>query len=75
MSFCVLANHLPKVINDIGQSIGINNQGKRLGQDDNGHIAFEAHLSQSSQHTEKVSGTNGPNHHKDKESIKAIALV
>ena len=66
---------MPKIINDIGQSIGINNQGKGLGQDDDGHITFEAHLGQSSQHTEKVSRTDWPNHHKDKETVKAIALI
>ena len=66
---------MPKVINDVGQAIGINNQGKWLGQDNNGHITLEAHLGQSSQHAEKVSRTNGPNHHKDKKSIKAIALI
>ena len=40
-----------------------------------GHVALEAHLGQSSQHTEKVRWANWPNHHKDKESIKAIALI
>ena len=31
---------MPKVINDIGQAIGINNQGKGLGQDDDGHVTM-----------------------------------
>lgn len=75
MSFFVLAKHLPKVIDDVGQAIGVNDQGKGLGQDDNGHIPLEAHLGQSSQHAEKISWTNGPNHHKNKESVKAIALI
>ena len=75
MSFFVLANHLPKVIDDVGQAIGVNDQGKGFGQDDNGHIPLEAHLGQSCQHAKKVSGTNWPNHHKDKESVKAIALI
>lgn len=66
---------MPKEIDDVGQTIGVNDQGKRLGQDDNGHIPLETHLGQSSQHTEKVSWANGPNHHKDKKSVKAIALV
>ena len=66
---------MPKVINDVGQSISVNNQGKGLGQDDDGHVALEAHLGQSSQHTEKVRWANWPNHHKNKETVKAIALV
>ena len=75
MSFFVLAKHLPKVIDDVGQAISVYDQGKGLGQDDNGHVTFEAHLGQSSQHTEEICWTNWPNHHKDKESIKAIALI
>ena len=66
---------MPKVINDVGQSISVNDQGKGLGQDDNGHIPLEAHLGQSSQHTEKVRWTNWPNHHKNKETVKTIALI
>ena len=66
---------MPKVIDDVGQAISVNDQGKGFGQDDNGHIPLEAHLGQSCQHAEKISWTNGPNHHKDKESVKAIALI
>ena len=66
---------MPKVINDVGQSISVNNQGKGFGQDDDGHVALEAHLGQSSQHTEKVRWANGPNHHKNKETVKTIALI
>ena len=66
---------MPKVINDVGQSISVNNQGKGFGQDDDSHIALEAHLGQGSQHTEKVSWTNRPNHHKDKETVETIALI
>ena len=66
---------MPKVINDVGQSISVNNQGKGLGQDDDGHVALEAHLGQSSQHTEKVRWANWPNHHKNKETVKTIALI
>ena len=75
MSFFVLAKHLPKIIDDVGQAISVNNQGKGLGQNDNGHIPLEAHLGQSCQHAEKICWTNGPDHHKDKESFKAIALI
>ena len=70
-----MSKHLPEKVNNIGQTIGINHEGKGLGQNDDGHIALEAHLGQGSQHTEKVSWTNGPNHHKNKETVKTIALI
>ena len=70
-----MSKHLPEKVNNIGQTVGINHEGKGLGQNDDGHIALEAHLGQGSQHTEKVSWTNGPNHHKDKETVKTIALI
>ena len=70
-----MSKHLPEKVNNIGQSVGINHEGKGFGQNDDGHIALEAHLGQGSQHTEKVSWTNGPNHHKNKETVKTIALV
>ena len=70
-----MSKHLPEEVDNIGQTVGINHEGKGLGQNDDGHIALEAHLGQGSQHTEKVSWTNGPNHHKDKETVKTIALV
>ena len=70
-----MSKHLPEKVDNIGQTVGINHEGKGLGQNDDGHIALEAHLGQSSQHTEKVSWTNGPNHHKNKETVKTIALI
>ena len=70
-----MSKHLPEEVDNIGQTVGINHEGKGLGQNDDNHIAFEGHLGQGSQHTEKVSWTNGPNHHKDKETVKAIALI
>ena len=70
-----MSKHLPEKVDNIGQTVGINYEGKWLGQNDDGHIALEAHLGQGSQHTEKVSWTNGPNHHKDKETVKTIALI
>ena len=70
-----MSKHLPEKVNNIGQTVGINNEGKGFGQNDDDHIALEAHLGQGSQHTEKVSWTNGPNHHKDKETVKTIALI
>ena len=70
-----MSKHLPEEVDNIGQTVGINHESKGLSQNDDGHIALEAHLGQGSQHTEKVSGTNGPNHHKDKETVKTIALI
>ena len=70
-----MSKHLPEKVNNIGQTVGINYEGKGLGQNDDSHIALEAHLGQGSQHTEKVSWTNGPNHHKNKETVKTIALI
>ena len=70
-----MSKHLPEKVNNIGQTVGINHEGKGFGQNDDGHIALEAHLGQGSQHTEEVSWTNGPNHHKDKETVKTIALI
>ena len=70
-----MSKHLPEEVDNIGQTVGINHEGKGLGQNDDSHIALETHLGQGSQHTEKVSWTNGPNHHKDKETVKTIALI
>ena len=70
-----MSKHLPEKVDNIGQTVGINYEGKGLGQNDDSHIALEAHLGQGSQHTEKVSWTNGPNHHKDKETVKTIAFI
>ena len=70
-----MSKHLPEKVNNIGQTVGINHEGKGFGQNDDGHIALKAHLGQGSQHTEKVSGANRPNHHKDKETVKTIALI
>ena len=70
-----MSKHLPEKVDNIGQTVGINHEGKGLGQNDDDHIAFEGHLGQGSQHTKKVSGTNRPNHHKDKETVKTIALI
>lgn len=70
-----MSKHLPEKVNNIGQTVGINHESKWFGQNDDGHIALETHLGQGGQHTEKVSWTNGPNHHKDKETVKTIALI
>lgn len=70
-----MSKHLPEEVDNIGQTVGINHEGKGLGQNDDGHIALEGHLGQGSQHTEKVSRANRPNHHKDKETVKTITLI
>ena len=61
-------------VNNIGQTVGINHEGKGFGQNDDGHVALETHLGQGSQHTEKVSWANGPNHHKIKKRSKRLPL-
>ena len=66
---------MPEKVNNIGQTVGINHEGKGFGQNDDGHIALEGHLGQCCQHAEKISWANWPNHHKDKETIEAIALI
>ena len=70
-----MSKHLPEKVDNIGQTVGINHEGKGLGQNDDSHIALEGHLGQGSQHTEKISRANRPNHHKDKETVKTIALI
>ena len=70
-----MSKHLPEKVNNIGQTVGIKHEGKGLGQNDDNHIAFEGHLGQGSQHTEKVSWTDRPDHHKDKEPLETIALI
>ena len=70
-----MSKHLPEKVDNIGQTVGINHEGKGLGQNDDGHIALETHLGQGGQHTEKVSWTNGPNHHKNNETVNTIALI
>lgn len=70
-----MSKHLPEKVDNIGQTVGINHEGKGFGQNDDSHITLETHLGQCSQHTEKVSRTNGPNHHKDKETVKTISFI
>ena len=68
-------DHFPEIIDDIGQAIGVDNEGDRLAEDDDSHVAFEGHLRQTCQHTDEVSGTNGPDHHEDKEAIEPLAFI
>lgn len=73
--WCHVLNHFPEIIDDIGQAIGVDNEGDRLAEDDDSHVAFEGHLRQTCQHTDEVSGTNGPDHHEDKEAIEPLAFI
>ena len=74
-NFFLFGDHFPEKINDISQSVGIDDEGDGLAEKDNQHVLFESHLGQGSQHAEKVSWTDWPNHHEDKEALKAIALI
>ena len=74
-NFFLFGDHFPEKINDISQSVGIDDEGDGLAEKDNQHVLFESHLGQGGQHTEKVGWTDGPNHHENKEALKAIALI
>ena len=73
--WCHALDHFPEIINDIGKAVGVDDQGDGFAEDDDGHVAFEGHLRQTCQHTDKVSGTNGPDHHEDKEAIEPLAFI
>ena len=66
---------MPEIIDDIGQAIGVDDEGDRFAEDDDGHVAFEGHIGQTCQHTDEVSGTNRPDHHEDKEAIEPLAFI
>lgn len=68
-------DHFPEIIDDIGQAVGVDDEGDGFAEDDDGHVAFEGHLRQTCQHTDEVSGTNGPDHHEDKEAIEPLAFI
>lgn len=74
-NFFLFGDHFPEKINDISQSISIDDEGDGLAEKNNQHILFESHLGQGGQHAEKVGWTDGPNHHENKEAFKAIALI
>ena len=74
-NFFLFWDHFPEKINDIGQSVGIDDESDRLAEKDNQHVLFESHLGQGRQHAEKVGWTDGPNHHENKEAVKTIALI
>ena len=73
--WCYALDHLPEIIDDIGQAVGVDDEGDRFAEDDDGHVAFEGHLRQTCQHTDEVSGTNRPDHHEDKEAIEPLAFI
>jgi len=74
-NFFLFGDHFPEKINDISQSVGIDDEGDGLAEKDNQHVLFESHLGQSRQHAEKVGWTDRPNHHENKEAFKAITLI
>lgn len=41
-------NHLPEIVDDIGETVGVDDQSNRLAQNNNRHIAFEGHIGQTS---------------------------
>lgn len=75
MRWCHALDHFPEIIDDIGQAVGVDDKSDGLAEDDDGHVAFEGHIGQTCQHTDEVSGTNGPDHHKDKEAIEPLAFI
>ena len=73
--WCHALDHFPEIINDIGQAVGVDDQGDRFAEDDDGHVAFEGHIGQTCQHTNEVGRTNWPDHHEDKEAIEPLAFI
>ena len=74
-NFFLFGDHFPEKINDISQSVGIDDESDGLADKDNQHVLFESHLGQGRQHAEKVGWTDGPNHHENEEALKAIPLI
>ena len=68
-------DHFPEIIDDIGQAVGVDDEGDGFAEDDDGHVAFEGHIGQTCQHTDEVGGANWPNHHEDEETIKPLAFI
>ena len=73
--WCHALDHFPEIIDDIGQAVGVDDEGDGLAENDDGHVAFEGHLGQACQHTDEVGRTNGPDHHEDKEAIEPFAFI
>ena len=73
--WCPALDHFPEIVDDIGETISVDDEGNRLAQNNYRHVAFEGHLGQACQHTDEVGRTNGPDHHEDKEAIKPFAFI
>lgn len=73
--WCHALDHFPEIIDDIGQAVGVDDEGDGFAEDDDGHVAFEGHLGQTCQHTDEVGRTNWPDHHEDKEAIEPLAFI
>ena len=73
--WCYALDHFPEIIDDIGQAVGVDDQGDGFAEDDNSHVAFEGHIGQTCQHTDEVGRTNWPDHHEDKEAIEPLAFI
>ena len=73
--WCDVLDHFPEIIDDIGETVGVDDKGDRFAEDDDGHVAFEGHIGQTCQHTDEVGGTNRPDHHEDKEAIEPLAFI
>ena len=73
--WCHALDHFPEIIDDIGQAVGVDDQGDGFAEDDNSHVAFEGHLGQTCEHTDEVGRTNWPDHHEDKEAIEPRAFI
>ena len=73
--WCHALDHFPEIINDIGQAVGVDDEGNGLAEDDDSHVAFEGHIRQTCQHTDEVRRTDGPDHHKDEEAIEPLAFI
>ena len=73
--WCPALDHFPEIVDNIGQAVGVDDEGDGLAEDDDGHVAFEGHLGQACQHTDEVRRTDGPDHHKDEEAIESLAFI
>lgn len=73
--WCYALDHFPEIIDNIGQAVGVDDEGDGFAEDDDGHVAFEGHIGQTCQHTDEVGGTDRPDHHEDKEAIEPLAFI
>ena len=73
--WCYALDHFPEIIDDIGETVSVDDEGDRFAEDNDGHVAFEGHIGQTCQHTDEVGRTNWPDHHEDKEAIESLAFI